>query len=234
MSTESKIVKLVNQLYPRGRAFKLAEDSDLRKLHNALSISKAQAFSDAISTLDSALPDNENFSVEDAAAWENRLGLITNDAVSLANRKAAIIRKMNHPGTVPARENYRFLEGQLRLAGFDVYVYENRFDDGMGGYITKSPEELTGNTFTDVQHGDIQHGDAQHGSGSYPLVVNNIDEDIDRVFNIGDNLRSTFYIGGPYEGDYADVDVERKLEFRQIILKIKPVQTVGILLINYV
>lgn len=234
MTVEEKLLKLTKQLYPTGRAFRLTEGSYKERLHKALLKSEARAYADCVSILNSALPDNEDFTTQDASQWEHRLGLITNDAVSLEERMAGIRRKMNHPGTIPARQHYLYLESQLQAAGFDVYVYENRFPDGLGGYTTKTPEDFTGSTSNVVQHGDIQHGDAQHGTGSWNLIVNNLDETLDQTFNIGSNLRSTFFIGGPYEGEYASVDDNRKLEFRQLILRIKPVQTVGYLLINYV
>jgi hypothetical protein len=235
MSLLQTFINITKQLYPTGRVFRMADNSFLRKLHEGLAQSEKRAYDDALSTLDSALPDNNNFTADDATAWEHRLGLITNEAVPLADRKAAIIRKMNHPGTVPARENYRFLELQLQLAGFNVYVFENRFHDGFGGYFTKSPEEFSGETFDTVQYGDPpQYGDAQYGDSIYNLVVNSLDENVDASFNIGDNLKSTFFIGAMYPGEFADVDAERKDEFRQLILRIKPVQTVGILLVNYI
>jgi len=133
MSVVEKLIALTRQLYPTGRAFRVAVDSYKLRVHRALAISEDQAYNDALSTLNSALPDNEDFTEEDAAQWEHRLGLITNEAVLLDTRKAAIIRKMNHPGTVPARQHFTYLEGQLQAAGFDVYVHENRFDDGLGG-----------------------------------------------------------------------------------------------------
>lgn len=228
-----EILAFVKRMHPTGRAFKIAEGSNIEKLHRAFSVSGARAFNDAYSILDSALPDNLNFSVDDATLWEGRLGLITNSALSLATRKLAIKRKMNHPGTVKARNNYLFLQKQLRDAGFDVYVYLNKFDDGMGGYITKSPEEITGMADA-IQFGDVQLGDAQFGGGLNNIVVNYIDEDSDSVFNVGSNLRSTFFIGGSPIGEFADVDITRKDEFRQLILKTKPVQTVTYLFINYV
>jgi len=188
-----------------------------------------------VSTLDSALPDNANFTADDATAWEKRLGLITNSDVPLADRKLAIIRKMNHPGSIPARQSPEFLQRELRAAGFDVYVYRNRFPDGMGGYITKDPLTVTGGIGgTNRQHGQFQHGQAQHGSAYTNLIVNHIEEEKDAIFDIGSNLRSTFYIGGTPIGTFANVDADRKAEFRQLILKVKPAQTVGFLLVNYV
>lgn len=234
MATKEKILELTSKLYPTGRAFKLPVDGPLSKLHSALAESESDAFDDAVSILNSALPDNDQFTTDDATDWERRLGLITNDAVSLANRKLAIIRKMNHPGTIPARQHYLYLQGQLQAAGFDVYVFENRFPDGFGGYVTQTPQAVTGGAGSEIQHGDIQHGDSQHGTQIFDLVVNSIDADIDKFFNIGGNLRSTFFIGGNPLGTFANVDADREVEFRQLILKIKPVQTVAYLFINYV
>lgn len=235
MSLE-KFIKLTRQLYPTGRAFRIKLESWKAKLHEGLAISEAQAHADAHSILYSILPDNANFTALDAAQWEQRLGLITNEAVPLADRKLAIYRKINHPGTIPARQHYLYLEGQLRAAGFDVYVHENRFDDGMGGWETRTPEEVTGGPAPIVvQHGNPpQHGDVQSGSGTWNLIANNLDETLDSSFNVGGNFRSTFFIGGPYAGEFADVDANRKLEFRQLVLRIKPVQTIAYLFINYI
>ena len=255
MSVIDDILKLTDQLYPSGRAFKLFKNSDLKKLHQALGLSEERAYNDALSVLDSILPDNDNFSSDDASDWERRLGMITNESVSLDSRKSAILRKMNHPGTIPARQHYLYLQGQLRSAGFDVYVHENRFFEG-GIWVTKTPEELTivdlatqmgdaqmgdfqmGGTVislgTSVQMGDAQMGDFQMGGSFNNKIVNYIDETIDETFNVGDNLRSTFFIGGTPVGQFSSVPLSRKDEFRQLILKIKPAQTVGYLLVNYV
>lgn len=237
MSVIKRILKLTDQLYPSGRAFKLAKDSDFSKLHEALGLSEERAYNDALAILDSILPDNDNFSLDDASDWERRLGLITNLSVSLDDRKSAILRKMNHPGTIPARQHFLYLEGQLQSAGFDVFVFENKFPDGGGGIETRDPITVSGGaSLTPVQMGDFQMGDTQMGSGIglEGRCVNYIDEQLDVAFNVGANLRSTFFIGGDPVGDFADVDLERKDEFRQLILKIKPAQTVAYLFINYV
>lgn len=230
-----EILGLIKMFHPSGRAFKIPIGSNMEKLHRGLSQSGARAWNDGVSILDSIIPDNSNFTADDATQWERRLGLITNTAVPLADRKLAIIRKMNHPGTIPARSTAAFLEKQLRDAGFDVYVYENRFPDGMGGYETQNPLDLTGGVGAiSPQYGDFQYGDQQYGSYYGNLVVNSIDENTDSTFDIGQNLKATFFIGGNPLGTFADVDAERKLEFRQIILKSKQTQMVAYLFINYV
>lgn len=235
MSLYDKIIQLTKQLYPTGRAFKMPLNGYLDCLHKGLAISEAQAYEDACAILNSVLPDNDNFSEDDATDWERRLGLITNPAVSLSDRKLAIIRKMNHPGNIPARQNYRYLQGQLQAAGFNVFVYENRFPDGLGGYTTLNPGLLAyGQGLVQFQHGQFQHGlQIRTGKKFQNIIANHIDEQLDWNFNFGSNMRSTFFICGSSLGTYANVDEDRKKEFRQLILKIKPVQAVGFLFINY-
>lgn len=232
-----KILKLTKQGYPKGRAFRIQPGSDLEKLHIGLGVSEAQAYSDAVAILDSILPDNDNFTTSDCNDWERRLGLINSPLVPLADRKLAIKLAMNHPGDIKARQHYLYLQGQLQAAGFDVYVFENRFALYPTGYETRNPLVVSGGVGAYAyQHGDFQHGDFQHGSVYNPFnrVINSIDEDEDALFDIGDNLRSTFFVGGTPVGSFANVDVNRKDEFRQLILKIKPTQTVAYLFLNFV
>lgn len=234
MSIASKILKLTKQLYPTGRAFKVASGSTLERLHEALGVSEAQAYNDACSILNNILPDNSNFTTGDASQWEARLGMINGDSVALADRKLAIKRKMQHPGNIPARQHYLYLEGQLQAAGFNVYVHENRFDVYPDTYETQNPRTLYGSSgwFSNL-HGTFLHGQALHGQYYSDVIANSITQEGDRGFLIGDNLRFTFFIGGQTLGTFASVDADRQAEFRQLILKIKPVQTVGFLFINY-
>ena len=238
MTTFEKLYTLTSQLFPTGRAFRAPKEGDFDKLKKALARSEARFFDDAKSVLNSQLPDNDDFTAQDATDNERRYGLITNSAVSLADRKLALIRKINHPGTIKARQNYRYLEKALQDAGFAVYVHENRFDDGMGGYVTQTPEafslEAFPTSFT-FEHGAFEHGEIETGGILYAnQVVNSIDQEVDDTFNIGDNLRSTFFIGGSVAGSWANVDQDREQEFRELILKVKPRQTVGFLLIHYI
>lgn len=239
--TIGKLKRLTQQLYPTGRAWKMPEGGQFEKLHTALNLSEKRAYEDAMSTLNVILADNSEFTVEDAERWEERLGMIVNSSLDLAERKVAILRKYNHPGTIPARQNWQYLQEQLQSAGFNVYVYENIFSDGLGGFETQSPTDILGSYITtlwehgsDAEMGVVEHGTYYEGSVYDNCVANYIDEDIDQWFNTGDNLRNTFFIAGPYIDTFADVDVTRKDEFRQLILRIKPVQTVGFLFVNYI
>jgi uncharacterized protein YmfQ (DUF2313 family) len=221
-----KIRRLTLQLYPTGRAFYIPVSGVKDKMHKALATVEAQALSDANSTLFSILPDNDNFTSDDATLWEQRLGLITNEAVSLTDRKAAIIRKMNHPGSILARQSRDYIESQLQLAGFNVFVHEN---------IPDTQILAISGLMGIVQSGQFQSGQIQSGQKIYSnKVVNNIDRLKDVYYLVGNDNKSVFFIGGEVFPNLANVDQNREAEFRQLILKLKPVQTVGYLLINYV
>lgn len=280
---KDEIQRLTKRLYPRGRAFRFPFNSNLEKVNKGLSLSESRAYQDGLNVLNSILPDNDLFTEEDATNWERRLGLISNSDVSLNLRKLAIKRKINHPGTIKARQHYLYLEGQLREAGFDVYVHENRFPNGpefiepqlgvfefgdaeFGGqienpdrYVVFDPIQL----ITEFQQfGTMEFGEWEFGGASaqntYSIIANHINEELDedyfetyQAYGFGqisfDNwefedyefdyltaLRSTFFIGGATFPNTANVPPSRKEEFRQLILKIKPVQTIGFLLINYI
>lgn len=220
-----KIIQLTKQLYPTGRAFKMPFGGYLEKLHYGLAESEVQAYEDAISILNSILPDNDNFTVDDATDWERRLGLITNQSTSLADRKLAIIRKLQAPGKNPAKGHYLNLERELQTAGFDVYVFEN--------IPAITPFAFSGiSTTTPIQHGQGQHGQIVHGLTYTNKIANRINEDEDLYFNLGGSYKSTFFIADAY-GGLANVPLVRKDEFRQLILKIKQVQSIGFLYVNY-
>lgn len=229
----NRFMALTRQLFPRGRVFNIPFGSRMERMLRGLSRAETDAWADAVSVLDSALPDNDNFTAQDATDWEQRLGLIAITDLSLTARKARIIRKMNHPGTIPARQNYRYMEAQLQAAGFDVYVFENKFDDGGGGFETRSPGEVSGSAGTYVGHGSFNHGGTNHGNFYGQKVAINLDEQKDVTFNAGSRLRRTFFVGGTPVGQFADVPLARRQEFRELIFKIKPVQTVAWLFINY-
>lgn len=214
---------LTNQLLPTGRAFRMPIGGYFEKLRDGLTVSEGRFRDDARSVLNSILPDNANFTSDDATIWEGRYGLVSNPSVSLADRKAAIERKINQPGPVKPRQNYRYIQKQLNLANFNVYVHENlgRINPLIaGGFIN--------------QLGDYQLGDAQLGGAVADKVARSVYSADDASFDIGTNYSNVFFIGGPNLGDFANVDADRELEFRDVILKIKPTHLIAYLLLNYV
>jgi len=252
-NSTDKIKQLTRLLYPTGRAFNMPKGGAFEKLHAGLAESEGRAYDDASSILFSILPDNSNFTANDAEDWERRLGLISNASVSLADRKAAIIRKMNHPGDIPARQSWDYLQQSLQTAGFNVFVYENipeqtvvqilsvysgtgqQGDGQQGDFQQGDIYSAFPNLFFEIQQGLTQQGNFQQGAFDYTnKVVNNINAIPDQFFPISPNYRSVFFVGGDPLGTFANVPIERKDEFRQLILKIKPVQSVALLFVNYI
>lgn len=235
------IYNLTKQLYPTGRAFRVTDAGQKAKLNRASAVSEAQAYEDAIAVLNSILPDNSEFTTDDATDWERRLGMISNDLVSLPDRMLAIARKYAAPGSQPAHAHYLFLERQLQAAGFNVFVYENRFPDYPSGWITMTPLDVCGDPsiLSEWVHGVptggvTRHGTARHGIHYNNMIVNSLDANRDAVFSLGGSFKSTFFIGGYPLGAFASVPAAREQEFRELILKVKQVQDVGFLFINYV
>lgn len=224
------------------------------KLHEGLKVSEVAAYDYGQAILFSILPDNDNFTEDDATLWEQRLGLISNSSVSLSDRKAAIARKMNHPGDILARASAGYLQQQIQLAGFtDVYVYDNT--DGLtieqflsysssivqsgqrqsGQFQSASVYSVYSGCFITVQSGQQQSGQFQSGQKNYcDKIANEIDQYQDQSVLVGGDYRSTFFIGGSTLGSFADIPASRKEEFRQLVLKLKRVNKIALLLINYV
>lgn len=251
-SIGEKIVALTKQLYPTGRAFRIPAGSELEKLHLAIGGPQTKAYQDAVSILNAILPDNDKFLEADAADWERRLGLITNTSVSLSDRKLAILRKLSAPGRNPAKGAAKYIEGQLRAVGFDVYVHENipvmdpldvMITEGIGELDEVESDEIDlggsdtffADLFTDgIELDEVELGEAELDETYFKnKVVNHIDEEKDIVFDVGD-FSSIIFIGGQTKGTFANVYVNRKAEFRQLILKLKHTHITAYLLINYI
>jgi hypothetical protein len=251
-STSDKILALARQFYPTGRAFKMPAASELEKLHLAIGGPKTKAYQDAVSILNALLPDNDKFTDLDAEDWERRLGMISNPLVLLADRKLAILRKMSAPGRNPAKGAAKYIEFQLRAAGFDVYVHENipvqnPIDvfviDGFGELDEYELDEVElgsadtyfQDLYTDgIELDEVELDEAELSEMYFKnKVVNHIEEEKDFVFNVGD-FSSIIFIGGQTKGIWATVDINRKTEFRQLILKLKHTHIVAYLLINYI
>lgn len=231
------IKRLIRKLYPRGRAFKIPVGGFFDKLHNALAVVLSQAYEDSFATLYAILPDNANFTDADADDMARRLGIKFEAGVSLSDKKLALKRKYAHPGTNRPRQSRGYVELQLRAAGFDVYVYENRFlTSPWTGYTTMSPNDLLGTTISEVAtfSDQVEFGTVEFGGTGFPKIVNYIEEEKDNLYVVGTNLRSTFFIAGPTITTYADVPANRKDEFRQLVLWLKPQQTIAYTFINYV
>jgi len=226
------IGNLAKQLYPTGRAFKLPKGSRIELFQNSINEPLQDWYDDLFSLYDQLLPDNDNFTDEDAQIWEVRLGIKTTG--TLEQRKLAIARKLNHPGNTLGRMSLEYFQGQLQAAGFNVYVHRNKFDDGQGGYTVINPGDGTGSY---TQHGSARHGVSVHGISGFiydSIIANHVDKsmEITPIYS-DDQLKSTFFIGGQNFPNIASVPIVRESEFRKLILSLKSQCMVGYLLINY-
>ena len=122
-----KIARLFKRLLPTGRAFNVPAGGVFDAVVRGCAETFEDLYSDARSVFDQLLPDSNNFTVQDAEDWERRLGIVVESGATLAERKTRILRKQAYPANANPSGSYRWLQKQLRDAGFDVYVHENRF-----------------------------------------------------------------------------------------------------------
>lgn len=202
----------------------------LYRLHRAIGTIQKQAYNDALQIGNDMLPDNPLFTVQDAHDWYRRLGIYDSGSVPFADMKAAITQKMSWPVTPLNKQNAAFIQEQLQLAGFNVYVYENKFP----GPLT--PGEVMNNTHGRSISGYFQSGQNQYGQLDSSGVVSKIfnylepEKDIDEPLT----LRSLFYISGSPITSVATVPASRQTEFRQLVLQLKSAQMMAVCFINFV
>lgn len=233
ISLTDLLYNLAIQLYPTGRAFNIFKYSVMEKFHSAINVTFIRFLNDAQFTIDSCFPDNDNFDQNDCALWEYRFGITTNLLLDLPTRRLAIYRRMSRGRNVPARQHISYIEYQLQLAGFNVYLYENGFVEG-GVLVHKRPEEILSLIPPTTQHGGVtQHGiGTQHGGVSTDIIANSYLPN--ELYAVGDsNLSKTFFIGGPNLGETAIVPENREQEFRELVLKLKPAHLAAFTFIDY-
>lgn len=229
MTILQKIINLTKQLYPTGRVWKMKINSIFEKLHAGLAESEKDVYTNIVGLLNSVLPDNDNFSADDAARWESALVLLTDTDIDLTTRKEIISRKINFPGTINPRQHYLYLEKMLQDVGLDLYVHENRFDDGAGGYKVENP---TGCICGVVNVAQSNVGNI--GIDNISKIANHIEKAKDDSFVLGNdaNLRATFFIGGATFPNRAEISPLRLSEYRDLVLKVKPAHTVALSLVD--
>lgn len=221
-----------------------------------------QAYTDAIGIQNTTLPDNSEFDEQDATNWERAL-LLPSNITDLELRKQRIERQLYYPAGIVERSHYKFIEEQIRAAGFDVYIIENRFWNGSAFEIVDP--DLIGTQ--DVELGIIELGNFELGGeiagvNYTEIIANFVDSAEDANYfsapptnplELGDlelgvselgggnatlprekQLQASFFIGGSSFPSIVDVDINRKDEFRQLVLKLKPLQTLCFAYINYV
>ena len=214
------ILNLTKKLLPTGRAFKVSQDSNIEKLIKGLYKSEVDLANFGLSILDEILPDNANFTTDDAMAWEIKLNLKVNPPISLSQRMALILRKYQYPGIHIYRQNWRFIQQQLQDAGFMVNVFENKpLIDYWSLQIIQHNE--------DNQHG-IQSEMGGIDTDALDMVANSKFPNEQFDFGQGNN-KCVFVIAGATIGIPAQIPLSLMEEFRKLILILKPVRTIALL-----
>lgn len=208
----------------------------LYRLMRALGIQGAIAWGAARGVQDAQLPDSINFTIQDCHDWYRRLGIYDSGAVSYSDMCAAIKQWWAHGNPPINCQNYLYIQGQLQAAGFNVNVYENRFPSG-GTFITKTPDEVLGLPIELAEYGSFEYGDTEYGTGTgadgVTLIANYLEDALDSGVVIT-NWRSSFYIADPASiTTFATIPAARHTEFRQLLMKLKPIHTIGILFVTY-
>jgi uncharacterized protein YmfQ (DUF2313 family) len=219
MLNEIDIVKLKKQLLPTGRAFNVPTGGVFEKLLFSLSGEEISAYNAAMGILNEIIPDNSEFSTDEAARWEKILSISAAENDSLSNRKKVILRKMQFPGLAKGRQHKNYLEGQLRDANFNVRIYE--YND-------------VKNYFKTVVHSaTLPHSQRiRHGSLIIPsytgIIANYLDGSLETIVPASiENLRNVFWIAGETFNQFVTIPPYRVEEFRHIVLTIKPLHTVA-------
>ena len=254
MAFKDTLLYLSKILYPNGRAFKVLNGGEIESLHKAIigdagtPATMAQAKLDADNILDVMIPDNDNFTLDDARFWYHELGIFDSGSIPLSDMKLAILQRMSYPLVPINVQTAGYIQAQLHAAGFtNCNVYRNNFGSGgeaispggAGGLILFGLEPAI---CGEIQCGQTDCGQTDVNSAGFSKCVNYIEDIKDIYFDAGDNFRSTFYIAniltGTYPGPYllgaANVPLVRKQEFRQLILKLKAQSMCAFLFINYV
>jgi hypothetical protein len=237
----TELSNLVNELYPTGRAFYKPKGGTFDLLHDAINLSFLRFVKKYRNLIDASIPDNENFTADDASFLEFKYGLIDGTGNDLELRKSALRRKMGHPNNIKGRQSKNFIENQLRISGFNVRVFENTptfASVGIGSVtsnipIYKTPGEVSGSVVDTTQHGgDTQHGEGTfHGGVTFEVVANKIDPD--ESYGVGDNLWASFFICGENLGENAIIPESRRREFRELVLKLKPAHLAAYIFVNF-
>jgi hypothetical protein len=183
-----------------------------------LALSESRLHTAILDLQNDILADSLNMSDDAVSHWESVFGIAGIGTKS--ERVAAILQRQAYPGNLLARQSKTFLQAQLREAGFDVYVNYGTI------YDPQTPI-----------YGDVKYGVKTYAqtAESYTVCANKLNEADEPAYSFSDDeLKYCFYLGGQTLGTTASVSTDRKKEFRNLILSLKPAHTVAILFINYI
>lgn len=247
----------VESLYPTGRAFMMKKGGIKASLHEAFNLSISRVYAKSVGLLHKILPDSDIFPVDALERWENIYGILPYG--SFGDRLAVLKQRFSWPDNKLARASASFIQEQMQLAGFDVYVTYNRFELPSGysansgnfnsggansGGLCETPSrferqepaygwtEICANYLDAEKDASIFDDPPGLCSGSFNSGGGNSQDPkaIDREYQ----LRGTLFIHGPEYPDIAEIESARKPEFRHTILRLLPAEVVALLYVNYI
>lgn len=246
---------ITEKLFPTGRAHKVGKVGEDMRL--ALS-DGVERVNDSIDNLThGVLPDNPNFTIDWVVRHEKMYGLSVYPGDTLQIR---VTRILSH--ITPINQEYGSLsldsiQNEINNNGWSgiLFVHENP-----NGFYPQQvlpqlsyPPQLGDNQLGDSQIGTFDYisdypqffvrsqlGDNQLGGvqlGTPPQFNNKIANSLKRYDDLFVNLspiENTFYVCGQNLGDIVTLPQSDEIPLRQLLLNIKPLNSVGFLLIEYV
>lgn len=227
-------------------------------------LAETQALSDFNDKMDQLLaqkyPDNPVFDQEDTENWERVFGISPADSMTLEERRQVVVAKQQYPNGVIDRGHWKFIQDQLQANGFDVYLHENRTEatefTTQCGISQCSDETQCGGFNYPTEVFEAVEPDPSYteycanylepeldatvfdpGGGTYCGSAQCGDDTqcSDPVFeDRNQQLSYTCFVSAATYPNKADVPLDRKNEFRELLLKLKPAHVVMILYINYI
>jgi hypothetical protein len=229
-------------LLPTGQAWRAVIDSTLRKFF--LGLSEQPALTKAY--VDNVYLDLFPETTRELNEWERQFGLSLTDmstpAAVVAGRLALAAEWRATGGQSPS-----YIQGVLRAAGFDVYVYD--WWSSGPPYVARDPR-----TYTEVALVGIYQctGDGlptQPQCSALPTqpqcndwlaneVYYLVNKDLTRrapppVPDDPDTFPYWFYIAGATFPTHAVVDITRRAEFERLVLKLRPLHLWGGVLVDF-
>ena len=227
-------------------------------------LAETEALSDINDKIDQLLaqkyPDNPVFDEDDTENWERVFGLSPADSMTLEERRQVIIAKQQYPNGVIDRGHWKFIQDQLQANGFDVYIHENR--TVATTFITQCGlSQCSETTQCGSQNDPTEVFEAVEPDSSYTeICANFLEPELDAtVFDSGggtycgfaqcgedtqcsdpfsedrnQQLSYTFFVSAETYPNKANIPLDRKDEFRELLLKLKPMHTAAFLFINYI
>ncbi len=247
--------KVTDQLFPTGRAHKVQAVGE--RTRDAITDGINDLDNGINDLLNGVLPDNSGFTVEWCERHERMYALPSYNSDTLQDRIDRIIAHLTPPNPEYGYLSLEAIQNELNANGWNgiLYVYENLtglFPQQVLPQLSFPPQLGNGQLgdfqlgtfnfasdypqfFTQYQLGDFQLGASQLGSA--PQFNNKIANSVNRYDDLFVNLypiSNTFYICGPNLGDIVILPLSDEVKLRTLLLEIKPLNSVGFLLIEYI